>query len=328
MKTLLVLTALPSEISAVVGVLEHRRTDTWGDVAVHEGDINGCRVVALATGVGKVRASAGAQYAIGRFAPNLVMVVGAAGALDTGLHRGQVVIGERVVEHDFDMSPLAADPAVAFRTWLTGADLARWIADAAGRVIGDRNVTRGTILTGDQAVVDSSWREQLRTKYEALCIEMEGAAVAAVCHQNRVPFVLVRVVTDSADRAASQQFVEHLPAVSMLSRRIVEQILRADDLELATSGVPRLDSRSPVRAVAPSIPARSGPPAARQANRRMVGVERVTWSKDCLRRYGEGDSIRKIAADTGRSYGFVHRILKEAGAQLRSRGGARNRRPR
>ena len=64
------------------------------------------------------------------------------------------------------------------------------------------------------------------------------------------------------------------------------------------------------------------------ANRRIVGSERVTWTRDCLRRYSEGQSIRRIAADTGRSYGFVHRILTEGGATLRGRGGPRVRRGR
>jgi hypothetical protein len=63
-----------------------------------------------------------------------------------------------------------------------------------------------------------------------------------------------------------------------------------------------------------------------EANRRIVGAERVTVTRDCLRRYGAGDSIRKIAGETGRSYGFVHRILVEGGAVLRGRGGANRRR--
>jgi hypothetical protein len=62
------------------------------------------------------------------------------------------------------------------------------------------------------------------------------------------------------------------------------------------------------------------------AGRRIVGQERATWAKDYVRRYGQGDSIRKIASDTGRSYGFVHRLLVESGVTLRKRGGPRPRR--
>jgi hypothetical protein len=56
------------------------------------------------------------------------------------------------------------------------------------------------------------------------------------------------------------------------------------------------------------------------AHRRVLGAERVTLTEDCLRRYDTGDSIRMIANDIGRSYGFVHRILGEGGAVMRGRG--------
>ena len=62
------------------------------------------------------------------------------------------------------------------------------------------------------------------------------------------------------------------------------------------------------------------------AGRRIVGQERATWGKDYVKRYSAGESIRTIAADTGRSYGFVHRVLTENGVTLRKRGGPRARR--
>ena len=60
-------------------------------------------------------------------------------------------------------------------------------------------------------------------------------------------------------------------------------------------------------------------------HRRILGAERTTVTKDCTDRYGAGQSIRSIAADLGRSYGFVHGILTQAEVRLRPRGGARPR---
>jgi hypothetical protein len=59
--------------------------------------------------------------------------------------------------------------------------------------------------------------------------------------------------------------------------------------------------------------------------RRIVGAERATLAKDLVKRYSSGESIRALASSTGRSYGFVHRVLTESGVQLRQRGGARRR---
>lgn len=56
---------------------------------------------------------------------------------------------------------------------------------------------------------------------------------------------------------------------------------------------------------------------------RIVGAQRETLAKNLVKRYGQGESIRSLAASTGRSYGFIHRVLTECGVQLRPRGGAR-----
>lgn len=62
--------------------------------------------------------------------------------------------------------------------------------------------------------------------------------------------------------------------------------------------------------------------AALTKGRRITGDERGTISDQLRRQYEKGSSIRAIAAETGRSYGFVHRVLLESGVTLRSRGGA------
>jgi hypothetical protein len=55
---------------------------------------------------------------------------------------------------------------------------------------------------------------------------------------------------------------------------------------------------------------------------RITGGDRSKLSSDLKRKYTSGASIRSLAAETGRSYGFVHRMLSESGVQLRGRGGA------
>ena len=55
---------------------------------------------------------------------------------------------------------------------------------------------------------------------------------------------------------------------------------------------------------------------------RVTGADRTKLASDLKKRYDAGESIRSLAASTGRSYGFVHRILSENGVSLRGRGGA------
>src|SRR3954464_855961 len=71
--------------------------------------------------------------------------------------------------------------------------------------------------------------------------------------------------------------------------------------------------------------AATGTATSTEKGRRIVGSERQSLAKDLVKRYTSGESIRALAASTGRSYGFVHRVLTESGVQLRQRGGARRR---
>jgi len=62
--------------------------------------------------------------------------------------------------------------------------------------------------------------------------------------------------------------------------------------------------------------------AERTKGRRITGSERDRLAADVTKRYEAGASIRELAADIGRSYGFVHRLLLDSGATMRGRGGA------
>ncbi|WP_433426303.1 helix-turn-helix domain-containing protein (plasmid) [Microtetraspora malaysiensis] len=57
-------------------------------------------------------------------------------------------------------------------------------------------------------------------------------------------------------------------------------------------------------------------------NARVVGEERARLGAELRKRYEAGETVRELASSTGRSYGFVHQVLSEAGVKLRSRGGA------
>ena len=62
-----------------------------------------------------------------------------------------------------------------------------------------------------------------------------------------------------------------------------------------------------------------------EPNRHIAGAERMRIGNELVQRYVEGASIRSLAAATGRSYGFVHRMLRESGVEFRGRGGPRPR---
>lgn len=144
-------------------------------------------------GAGKTSAAAGTAAALARRRPTRVLNIGTAGALHGGfggLHR----IG-RVIEHDFDRAALEA---------ITGDTF-------PGDVVLDPKATT-VLATGDLFVQDEGTRAALAAK--AHLVDMEGYAVARVCHALEVPLTMLKVVSDEASEAAARSWVDSVDAAA------------------------------------------------------------------------------------------------------------------
>lgn len=196
------------------------------------GSLAGRDCVVARCGMGKVSAAAGVQRLIDQFAIDSLAVCGLAGGLRAGLKIGDIVVGERFVQHDLDASPiyprfevpglgvtyfdadaslvrLAESAAQDFAHGLAGGDEAAQVPESSRPA-----VYRGLIVTGDQFVKDGTRSELLAAFPDALCVEMEGGAIGQVCHLNGVPFVIVRVISDSADASAAVDFKRFVESVA------------------------------------------------------------------------------------------------------------------
>ncbi len=215
-----VLAALSEEIDPLVERMTGAETSKWGKRRVYQGRIGDSRVVAIAGGVGKVEAAACTQYVIDRFDVKALICMGAAGAVDPGLEKGDIVISKETQQHDFD----PGDPKFLkkFRArWLKAdAELMRLALEAAKESeLGGRCVV-GRVVTGDQAIVSQENREFLRETFGASCVDMESAAVAKVCRMNGIPWVIVRAVSDSAGGNAIAEFRENLAQAAAVAASV------------------------------------------------------------------------------------------------------------
>lgn len=246
--------AMPGEIDAVSALLGDDRTES---VHAHRrfivGRIVGHPVVVVGSRVGKVAASATATELILRFGVRSVVFTGVAGALDPSLRIGDVVVGDRLVQHDLDASPLfprfeapllgvsvfLSDP------WLTGAlreAASRFVGEDLDRVLpgedadrlhiprdggGRPSVRTGMIATGDRFVCSDADRALIRGMLpDAACVEMEGAAVAQVAYEHGVPFAVVRTISDAADDHAASHFPSSLDRIAgVYSAGVVRRFL-------------------------------------------------------------------------------------------------------
>ncbi len=174
------------------------------------GQLGGQEVVVSISGFGKVAAASTVTSMLDRFDAEAVVFSGVAGALDPDVTRGDVVIANELVQHDFDASPLFPRFVIpSLQVDRIPGDAAWTDRAAAAAARAGATVHRGLILSGDRFIDNDADRAELRSLFpDALAVEMEGAAVAQVCAEHRIPFVVIRAISDAADDDAATDFIE------------------------------------------------------------------------------------------------------------------------
>lgn len=237
--TTAILSALAQEQDGLLHQLAHARRVQRAGREFWCGTLAGKPVVLALSRIGKVAAATTTAALIEAFDVGQVVFTGVAGGVGDGVAVGDVVVGSAFLQHDMDASPLFpryeiplygqtlfhADPALS--ALLVRASQAL-VPQGPGRAVA---VHQGLIASGDRFVSGAAEAQQLVQALKAgghcpLAVEMEGAAVAQVCADYRVPFAAVRTISDRADDTAHvdfSQFVNEVAAV--YARRIVTELM-------------------------------------------------------------------------------------------------------
>jgi len=244
-----IVAALHEEINELLTCLSGAQCVHIGSRDFWTGRLDGHAVVVVLSRVGKVAAASTTAVLITQFNVRAVVFAGVAGALAPGVAVGDVVVSEELLQHDVDASPLFPRweiPLTGMARFPADVSLASGLLESAGTVLADPHallgpdvmrafgiaapqVHRGLIVSGDRFVCTSAESAVLRTALpDALAVEMEGAAVAQVCHEWGVPFAAIRTISDRADDAASVDFAQFIAQVdSRYSVAIVRNWLSA-----------------------------------------------------------------------------------------------------
>ena len=209
------------------------------------GELRGQRVVLARVGFGKVNAALAATLLREHFRPRALVFTGNAGALNPAYVQGDVVVGTLTTHHDFGMlspegfahwrtrnpitnerNPLYFPAEARLLRAARGAaklvKLARIDPNAGAR---DPNVLEGVIVTGDLFVADPAKSRSLRESFRADAVEMEGAAVAQICWQFRMPCLIVRSVSDRADGGAILDYDKFVKLAAANSSLFVSELV-------------------------------------------------------------------------------------------------------
>lgn len=172
-------------------------------------------VLVAETGVGKVAAASAVAYVLARFSPRESFFLGVAGALDPSLRALDLLLAERAVQWDVDLTPFGREPGeTAFGMRFFPSDpalLAKVERAAEGQGFPFRH---GVVATGDRFLADREEALRLAQLHGAQAVEMEGAAALMVAWRFRHPMALVRAVTDGAGEGAAKDFQAFLREAS------------------------------------------------------------------------------------------------------------------
>ena len=219
--------AMPQEVEILCSLMLEPKTTEIANCKIFEGKINNRPVAVLQSGIGKVAAAMGTTLLIQQFKPDMIINTGSAGGLDPNLNVGDVIISTDVRHHDVDVTAfgyekgqLPANPA-AFLPNEQLVEVAKKQAEKLGL-----NAVSGLICSGDAFINGAEKIAQIRANFpQVAAVEMEAAAIAQVCHAMQTPFVVVRAISDVADKESHLSFDEFLPLASEKSSEMVLAML-------------------------------------------------------------------------------------------------------
>ena len=199
--------AMDVEIQTLKEAMQNLTVTEKAGTQYYEGTLQGLPVVLVKCGIGKVNAAIGAQILCDCFGVTAIVNTGIAGSLCAQQDIGDMVVSSDVWHHDFDCVafgyPMCMIPGMpqSFAADEKLIALAKQAAEQTGS-----NVRIGRIASGDQFVADPALKDQIVQRTQALCTEMEGAAIGQTAYRNGIPFVILRCISDKADNSAEMDY--------------------------------------------------------------------------------------------------------------------------
>ena len=220
-----IISAMQEEIQALLNELKNLETSEKGMRTYYTGTLFNTNVVLVFSRWGKVASAATTTQLINDFNVDEIIFTGVAGAIHKNLNIGDVVIGKNLYQHDLNASPFYKkfEIPILKKEFLETKNATK-LLDATTKFINNYsayinnedatvfNITVPKIVFGDIASGDKFIKSLKKIKKlnkalpTAICVEMEGAAVAQICYEYNIPFSIIRIISDKANDNATIDF--------------------------------------------------------------------------------------------------------------------------
>jgi adenosylhomocysteine nucleosidase len=222
--------AMELEVDALKAAMEVKNTVTRAGMEFKEGTLNGADVVVVRSGIGKVNAALCVQILVDLFQITHVINTGVAGSLNADLDIGDILISKDAIHHDVDATvfgyPLGELPQMGIREFIADEKLVNLAVESCKKVNPDLTVRTGRVVSGDQFISSDDVKKRLIEVFHGDCAEMEGAAIAHGAYLNKIPFIVIRAISDKADGSAEMDYPAFEHEAAKHSARLVEDLVQ------------------------------------------------------------------------------------------------------
>lgn len=221
--------AMEQEVAILREHLANRKSETHGPCQIYTGQIEGHEIVLVQSGVGKTAAAMATTLLLDNHHPDMVLNTGSAGGFATDLNVGDLVISNQVRHHDVDLTAFGFEMGQGFgfpAAFESDPELIKR-AEQAAQLQADIKTKVGLICSGDSFMACPDKVATARTNFpQMIAVEMEAAAIAQVCAQFKVPFVVVRALSDIAGKESHGSFESFLEQAARHSSQLVIDFIR------------------------------------------------------------------------------------------------------
>lgn len=227
-----VIGAMSEEVQLLLREVTDKTTTVHAEIEVTCGSYKGVDIALAQSGIGKVNATICTQMLIDLYKPSKMIFSGVAGGLLPNMQAGDIIIASHVVQYDVDLTAFGRrhgetpgrDRLIECNPDLVAAATAAFDMAFEGKG-GAPHLMLGTVASGDRFVQDKEMLRWLQREFAALATEMEGAAFGYTCALNKLPFVVIRALSDGSGDSASGDFEANLHQACVNSFELIDQLI-------------------------------------------------------------------------------------------------------
>lgn len=229
MKKYGIIAAMQEEMQEIEKIMEEKQNQKIYELNFITGKINSTEVVLVEAGIGKVNAARTTQILIDNFNIDAIINVGSAGSANDELNIGDIVIGNKIIQHDFDITAFGHPKGFISNVGQyveSDSTLIEEMEQTISKMQDNEfKIKIGIIASGDIFCTELKMKEKIRSKFNADAIEMEGAAIAQVCKLDNIPFLIIRSISDKPNGNNHITFEQFLEKASKRCAKIIKEFL-------------------------------------------------------------------------------------------------------